>query len=101
MKQIIKKVTDQFHRKKRHNQPPLIIVNSLFFYGWNRWCKEECDLIFGYQSAHIWSKWMKNYHKLNGPAGAFELLYCDLSDNNRRQLIERALHCYQGNIEQI
>lgn len=101
MKQIIKNIIDRFHRRKKHNQLPLIIVNSLFFYGWNCWCKEECDFIFGYQSDHIWSKWIKNNYKLNGPAGAFELLYSDLGDNNRRQLIERALHCYCGNIERI
>lgn len=101
MKKIIEKIINRYHQKKRHKQPPLTIVNSLFFYGWNRWSKDECELIFGYQSEHIWSKWIQNCRRLGGPAGAFELLYRDLSDNNRCQLIERALHCYRGNVKQV
>lgn len=79
--------------RKDKKMTPATIVISLFFYGWNRWCKEECKLIFGHLSDHIWSKWMHHHHDLNGPLGAFEGLYRDLDDGNRHLLVERALEC--------
>ena len=95
------KIKKFLRRKKDEKLKPVTIASSLFFYGWNRWSKQECDLVFGYLSDHIWAKWMSHYNNLNGPSGAFERLYRDLDDGNRQKLVERALVCYKGSEELI
>lgn len=70
------------------------IVSSFFFYMWNSWDKEECNLVFGCQTEHFWSKWCS----YAGPSatGAAERFYSALSDNYRRKLVERACTVYDG-----
>ena len=37
---------------KRSNEN---IVSSFMFYMWNRWSRQECDIVFGVMSGHLWS----------------------------------------------
>lgn len=71
-------------------------VTSFMFYMWNRWSKEECKHIYGIKWEHFWDKWLWVYKRLNGPHGAAEVFYSELSTGNRNKLVERALECYDG-----
>lgn len=71
-------------------------VTSFMFYMWNRWSKEECKHIYGIKWEHFWNKWLWAYKRLNGPYGASEVFYSELSTGNRNKLVERALECYDG-----
>ncbi|MDD6017210.1 MAG: hypothetical protein PUC18_13215 [Prevotellaceae bacterium] len=75
------------------------IVNSFFFYMWNRWSEEECKIAFKNGTAewqHFWNKWCEAYDMMGGPHGATEVFYAYLSNTNRELLVKRALECYNG-----
>ncbi len=76
-------------------------VTSFMFYMWNRWCEEECRKVFGKDDfwPHFWKKWCSAYDRMNGPRGATEVFYAELSNNNRDKLVKRALECYDGQTE--
>lgn len=72
------------------------IVSSFFYYMWCRWSKEECDTVFpGPISDHLWDKWRgftnQSLH------GAAERYFAELSNDNRRLLVQRACQLYDGN----
>ena len=72
-------------------------VTSFFFYMWNKWRREECEVVYGKGclSSHFWNKWVyicKQY----GTYGATERFYAELSENNRALLVARAIECYDG-----
>lgn len=72
------------------------IVSSFFFYMWNGWgAQEECRQVFGYLSDHFWEKWNSLFQRYHG--GAAERFYAELSEDNRRLLVERACQLYDGN----
>lgn len=85
------------HRKqqsdtaKRSNEN---IVSSFMFYMWNRWIRQECDIVFGSMSGHMWSKWLRSASETT--RGAAENFYAELSDENRNKLVDRACLCYNG-----
>lgn len=73
-------------------------VTSFFYYMWNSWCEYEAMLVFsdscgGYK--HYWNKWVY-YCEKYGHRAAVDLLYGDLSEDNRNKLVARALECYDG-----
>ena len=70
------------------------IVTSFFFYMWNAWGEEECKIVFGNMSGHFWEKWCSFCNKT--ASGAAEKFYSNLSDDNRRLLVERAVALYDG-----
>lgn len=73
-------------------------VSSFFFYMWNAWCEEECKIVYGAEYKHFWNKWCYNCEEY-GHRAAVDILYGELSDNNRDKLVARALQCYDGNKE--
>jgi hypothetical protein len=78
---------------KRTNEK---IVSSFFFYMWNGWgTQEECRQVFGDLGDHFWEKWNSLFQRYHG--GAAERFYAELSDNNRRLLVDRACAMYDGN----
>ena len=76
---------------KRSNEN---IVSSFMFYMWNRWGRKECDIVFGDMSGHLWGKWLRCASGTTH--GAAEDFYAELSDENRRKLVDRACLCYDG-----
>lgn len=75
-------------------------VTSFFYYMWNRWGREECEIAFrGCDYNHFWNKWCEAYDTMGGPRGAAELFYMMLSDTYRDKLVKRALECYDGMTE--
>lgn len=76
------------------------IVSSFFYYMWNKWgTQEECKQVFGYLSEHFWEKWESLFQRYHG--GAVERFYAELSDNNRRLLVERACIIYDGHKKMV
>lgn len=73
------------------------IVSSYFFYMWNAWSKEECRTVFGPMYKHFWEKWCHCADR--DLYGAAERFYAELSDSNRRRIIERACELYDGKAE--
>ena len=70
-------------------------VSSFFYYMWNKWDINECDIAFGADAAHLWSKYCQ-YYSVYGAHGAISMLYANLSEYNRDRLVERACECYEG-----
>ena len=69
-------------------------VSSFFYYMWNAWSKEECKVVFGDMYRHFWDKWSALADK--SIFGAAERFYLELSEDNRRILVERAVSIYDG-----
>ena len=69
-------------------------VSSFFYYMWNAWSKEECKVVFGDMYRHFWDKWSVSAD--NAIFGAAERFYLELSEDNRRILVERAVSIYDG-----
>ena len=69
-------------------------VSSFFYYMWNAWSKEECKVVFGNDYLHFWEKWNAQAEK--SIYGAAERFYAELSENNQRLLVERAVSLYDG-----
>ena len=78
---------------------PVNIVSSFFYYMWNRWCEEECKLVFGWNYKHFWGKWC--YHQKKFSSGAAECFYAELDMGNQQRLVERALQCYDQKLHNI
>lgn len=73
-------------------------VTSFFFYMWNAWSKEECEIAFKNSHCnwqHFWDKWNSIVNN-KGVWGAAEQLYAELSDENRDLLVKRACRLYDG-----
>ena len=64
-------------------------VSSFFYYMWNAWSEEECKAVYGGMYPHFWKKWCVATDK--GTFGAAERFYLELSEDNRRILVERAV----------
>ena len=69
-------------------------VSSFFYYMWNAWSKEECKVVYGGMYLHFWKKWNALADK--SIYGAAERFYMELSEDNRRLLVERAVSIYDG-----
>lgn len=69
-------------------------VSSFFYYMWNAWSENECRHVFGHMHSHFWAKWTI-LAEIN-LRGAAERFYAELSDDNRRKLVERATEIYDG-----
>ena len=69
-------------------------VSSFFYYMWNAWSEEECKTVYGGMYPHFWEKWCVATDK--GTFGAAERFYLELSEDNRRILVERAVSIYDG-----
>ena len=69
-------------------------VSSFFYYMWNAWSEEECKAVYGGMYLHFWGKWCVATDK--GTFGAAERFYLELSEDNRRILVERAVSKYDG-----
>ena len=69
-------------------------VSSFFYYMWNAWSKEECKIVFGGMCRHFWGKWNAQAEK--SIYGAAERFYSELSENNQKLLVERAVSLYDG-----
>ena len=69
-------------------------VSSFFYYMWNAWSEEECKVVYGGMYPHFWEKWCVATDK--GTFGAAERFYLELSEDNRRILVERAVSIYDG-----
>ncbi len=69
-------------------------VSSFFYYMWNAWSKEECKIVFGGMCRHFWEKWNAQTEK--SIYGAAERFYSELSENNQKLLVERAVSLYDG-----
>ena len=69
-------------------------VSSFFYYMWNAWSEEECKAVYGGMYLHFWGKWCVATDK--GTFGAAERFYLELSEDNRRLLVERAVSIYDG-----
>ena len=69
-------------------------VSSFFYYMWNAWSKEECKVVFGGMCKHFWEKWNSQAGK--SIYGAAERFYSELSENNQRLLVDRAVALYDG-----
>ena len=69
-------------------------VSSFFYYMWNAWSEEECKAVYGGMYPHFWEKWCVATGK--GTFGAAERFYLELSEDNRRVLVERAVSIYDG-----
>ena len=69
-------------------------VSSFFYYMWNAWSEEECKAVYGGMYPHFWKKWCVATDK--GTFGAAERFYLELSEDNRRILVERAVSIYDG-----
>ncbi len=74
-------------------------VTSFFFYMWNRWCKDECEVVWKDDDYnHFWKKWCGLCDRY-GRFGAVEEFYAELSNHNRDKLVKRACECYEGQKE--
>jgi hypothetical protein len=82
-----------------NGRTPVNIVSCFFIYMWNRWCEEECKLVFSWNYRHFWDKWC--YHCERHRWGAAEGFYAELSEDNRERLVVRALECYDKNLKNI
>ena len=74
-------------------------VSSFFYYMWNAWIEEECNTVYGGMYPHFWEKWCVATDK--GTFGAAERFYLELSEDNRRLLVEqkhKKSNSMQGNI---
>lgn len=69
-------------------------VSSFFYYMWNAWSKEECKAVFGDMYRHFWDKWSALADK--SIFGAAERFFAELSENNQKLLVERAVALYDG-----
>lgn len=69
-------------------------VSSFFYYMWNAWGEEECKAVFGGIHPHFWEKWCALADK--SIFGAAERFYLELSEDNRKLLVERAVLIYDG-----
>lgn len=72
-------------------------VTSFFFYMWNAWSIEECEVAFQHSNCnwqHFWNKWC-GYCEQYG-SRAIEPFYAELSDSNRDLLVKRAVELYNG-----
>jgi len=69
-------------------------VSSFFYYMWNAWSKEECEIVFGGMHKHFWEKWSSLAGK--GIFGAAERFFAELSEKYQSQLVERAVMLYDG-----
>ena len=69
-------------------------VSSFFYYMWNAWSMEECKAVYGGMYPHFWEKWNALADK--SIYGAAERFYMELSEDNRRLLVERAVSIYDG-----
>ena len=76
------------------NYPAENAVSSFFYYMWNAWSKEECEIVLGGMCKHFWEKW--NSFANDSIFGAAERFYAALSENNRKLLVERAVSIYDG-----
>lgn len=71
-------------------------IASFFYYMWNSWCKEECEIIYANSNCgaqHIWNKWI-GYCERNGMFGAVEEFFANLDNTNQDLLVKRALEKY-------
>ncbi len=75
------------------------IVSSFFYYMWNRWSKEECKAVFGYQHVHFFEKWCGLCR--GSSSGAAEKFYAELSINSRQLIVNRANEVYEGSIAKL
>lgn len=74
-------------------------ATSLMFYMWNRWCLEECKIVFKDGDwNHFWNKWC-GYNSEYGRFGAVEDFYASLTNDNRDKLVKRACEMYDGSRE--
>lgn len=69
-------------------------VSSFFYYMWNTWSEEECEAVYGGMHLHFWKKWCVAADK--SVFGAAERFYLELTEDNRRLLVERAVLMYDG-----
>lgn len=84
-KAIIDRTAKSLKKKGLAGCSNLDAVNSLFYYMWNEWSKEESLKIFGnVMGEHFYSKW-------NIYNGNFESLWANMSDENREKLLNRAI----------
>lgn len=77
---------------------PENIVSSFFYYMWNAWCQEECEIVFkgsGCPWTHFWNKWC-GICKKYGVFGASEQFYAELGNEYRERLVNRAIELYNG-----
>lgn len=69
-------------------------VTFLMHYMWNKWCKEECMIVYQKDFwPHFWNKWC-TISEMYDRFGAVEHFYAELSDNNRGLLVKRAVEVY-------
>ena len=71
-------------------------VSSFFYYMWNRWSKEECEIAFRNSNCnwqHFWEKWCGICER-HGVWGAAERFFAELSESNKDLLVQRAVSCY-------
>lgn len=72
---------------------------SYLIYMANRWCKNECLLIFGSGQfslgEHIWAKWCE-YSSQGGPNAATTRLAYEISEQYFSKIVERACQLYCG-----
>lgn len=69
-------------------------VSSFFYYMWNTWSEEECKTVFSGMHRHFWNKW--NQAAVKSIFGAAERFYAELSEENRKLLVNRAVTMYDG-----
>ncbi len=69
-------------------------VSSFFYYMWNAWSEDECRIVFEDMPKHFWDKWCSMADK--GIFGAAERFFAELSENNQKLLVERAVAIYDG-----
>ena len=93
---VLQSITSWLEKSMQPSAPdkPNNDVSSFFYYMWNAWSKEECKTVFGNMWEHFWSKWMGAYERMNGPRGAAEVFYAELSKRNRGLLVKRATDVY-------
>jgi hypothetical protein len=69
-------------------------VASFFYYMWNAWCRNECEIVFaGHGVDHFWSKWTGYYMRHKG-YGAAEEFFANLSANYQDMLVKHAIEVY-------
>lgn len=75
-------------------------VSSFFYYMWNKWSKEECQVVFkslGWE--HFWDKWVAACDAKGGALGASEIFFANIDNSSRILLIKRACLLYDGGCE--
>lgn len=71
-------------------------IASFFYYMWNAWSEQECEIAFARSSCgwrHLWNKWCQ-YSSQHGTFGAVEEFFANLSDTHQDLLVERAIEVY-------